>query len=754
MPATSQYVVKPRDTLWGIAARLLGDGERYREIAALNYGRPQPDGRTLTRDHWIQPGWRLVLPADTRTGDTSRKTPRHRWYVVQPHDTLTSIAARELGDPDRYAELVRLNRNRRQPDGQRLINPDLIRPGWRLLLPRQNHTGSNDHDGKRPPHRDDRSHHSPSTAPTPPKTTTPSARSTPSSTPSNASAHHHGARTVLDFPSGAVVGASLATAVGAAIATARLHRRRRYRPGDHSTPDTEPPPSSSLRRLRRHTISDHGGHASPTVPSRGSPHEFAIASRDGHEIMVDLVGTNGLGLHGPGADDAARAVLVTLLAATDPVEVVTTEPTLQLLCGVEHVGDIPTPATLTVTPTLTAALEHLEAELIHRTRLLDSYDTDDVTTLQRDHPDEPLPTIALIATDASDAERRLDAVLTLGRSRAVTAVLLGHWHSGTTCHVDDDGTVTHATGPGSTRLQNSRLFHLPHTDTTDLVAVLTAARGGRDRTSEHGAADPDEPAASVAKTYTPARSDAPVHLSVFGPVRVHVGDTEIATGLRSRAREVLAYLATRPDGATLDQTLAAVWPDTDPERAAAQFRAAVGNIRKALRDTTGAREARFVLYSDQRYRLDPQLVDVDLWRFHAHLRQSQDDKDPQAAFERAVHAYSGDLADGHMYEWAEPLRESLRRRALDAYTRLAETQEHHGELDEAVTTLDRALDHDPYNEQLYQRSFRLLHQLGRADAVRRLYRQLQNRLADLDADPEPATEQLVAEFLNIRRTSR
>ena len=37
--------------------------------------------------------------------------------------------------------------------------------------------------------------------------------------------------------------------------------------------------------------------------------------------------------------------------------------------------------------------------------------------------------------------------------------------------------------------------------------------------------------------------------------------------------------------------------------------------------------------------------------------------------------------------------------------------------------------------------------LGRPDAVRRTYRLLARRLADLDADPDPETEQLVAELL-------
>ena len=42
---------------------------------------------------------------------------------------------------------------------------------------------------------------------------------------------------------------------------------------------------------------------------------------------------------------------------------------------------------------------------------------------------------------------------------------------------------------------------------------------------------------------------------------------------------------------------------------------------------------------------------------------------------------------------------------------------------------------------------RLEAELGRPDAVRRTYRLLARQLAELDVDPEPETEQLVAELL-------
>ncbi|GHE43984.1 hypothetical protein GCM10018785_11950 [Streptomyces longispororuber] len=62
------------DSLWRIAQRHLGDGDRWLEIYALNHGRPQPDGRTLAHPCLIRPGWVLRLP-DTGTGPDASRPP-------------------------------------------------------------------------------------------------------------------------------------------------------------------------------------------------------------------------------------------------------------------------------------------------------------------------------------------------------------------------------------------------------------------------------------------------------------------------------------------------------------------------------------------------------------------------------------------------------------------------------------------------------------------------------------------------------
>ncbi|WP_433432231.1 LysM peptidoglycan-binding domain-containing protein [Nonomuraea sp. CA-141351] len=56
------HTVLAGESLWDIAEKRLGDGNRYKEIYKLNKGREQPDGGRLGDPAVIEPGWRLILP--------------------------------------------------------------------------------------------------------------------------------------------------------------------------------------------------------------------------------------------------------------------------------------------------------------------------------------------------------------------------------------------------------------------------------------------------------------------------------------------------------------------------------------------------------------------------------------------------------------------------------------------------------------------------------------------------------------------
>lgn len=132
------YVVQDGDSLWRIAEAELGQGERWQEIAELNYGITQENGWALTGQNWLNSGWVLILPEDAAsTGDTAaaeeeKTTTQH---TVVAGETLWDISEKNLGDGAQYPRIFNASKGITQPDGQKLTDPDLIRPGWVLNIP-------------------------------------------------------------------------------------------------------------------------------------------------------------------------------------------------------------------------------------------------------------------------------------------------------------------------------------------------------------------------------------------------------------------------------------------------------------------------------------------------------------------------------------------------------------------------------------------------------------------------------------------
>lgn len=65
------YVVPATDQvyLYQLAQLVLGNGDDYTQIVALNRGRAQPDGSSLIDPSMIDTGWLLVLPCDAKGSD-------------------------------------------------------------------------------------------------------------------------------------------------------------------------------------------------------------------------------------------------------------------------------------------------------------------------------------------------------------------------------------------------------------------------------------------------------------------------------------------------------------------------------------------------------------------------------------------------------------------------------------------------------------------------------------------------------------
>jgi DNA-binding SARP family transcriptional activator len=185
----------------------------------------------------------------------------------------------------------------------------------------------------------------------------------------------------------------------------------------------------------------------------------------------------------------------------------------------------------------------------------------------------------------------------------------------------------------------------------------------------------------------------------------------------------------------------ALWPELDPDRGVAWFKAVLGNLRRAL-NTAEPNNAQAIPRIVDRYQANPDLIGCDPWRFHHALTAAANTSDPAAkatALQQALAAYQGDLVEGADYDWVLTEREDLRRQAITAATRLAELHQQAGDHDRALDVLERAVRWDPYNEALYQQLMRIQAQLGRVAEIRRTYRRLElhgrPRRRPLRADP-------------------
>ena len=193
------------------------------------------------------------------------------------------------------------------------------------------------------------------------------------------------------------VGLGLAAAVSAALVAARRRYRRRYRPGSGRRGDLPVAPVVYQLRLA-HLRADHaandpdgsggqdpGTSPPPAVVTTAPDHarvkgEVApgLGVRDGREVALDLAVARGLGLLGPGATAAARALLLTLLAhrripghrGLSPVgatRVIVPVEDLGLVLGPDHTHT-QLPDAMRVVADLDAALDDLETEMLHRAR--------------------------------------------------------------------------------------------------------------------------------------------------------------------------------------------------------------------------------------------------------------------------------------------------------------------------------------------------------------------------------------------------
>jgi DNA-binding SARP family transcriptional activator/MFS family permease len=489
------------------------------------------------------------------------------------------------------------------------------------------------------------------------------------------------APTGVDLPDHGWIPYSTALAVAAVGNLIWLNRRRHYQPRDPrpgrrpNDPDLQPLPATA-EAIIASTPTPHG----PQFPAAGT----ALAQ----------LPTGRLALHGPGAMDAARALLITAvlsnaLSATDDIAVTVPASDLTLLLDVPQgnlprglrIGEIHSP------PPGEAGRDDADG---HPGRPL---------TLLIEQPARPAdqsPTA--FHGDAEDAAEAKATVVVIGIALA----------GGQTWHVAADGTARTGDGP------HGRLGTIGRQAAQDLLNLVQqhadSARPDPTSAAEPTTSSPDQPARAAGE------------LRLLGGCRLLLNGAELHVR-RSAGQQVLAYLGTHPDGATTAELIRAVWPGLNPAAITKRLHTTLTDLRQqlspALSDAIDRR--------DNRYLINPQVVDTDLRRLRRALNDATSAiSAPQrhAAAQALADAYPGELAAGFSWPWLHAIRETLRRDLIDAYVLLAAAA---GPA-EAVELLQAASAVDPYNDAVHEQACRILTDAGQADAATALRRARAQRL--------------------------
>jgi len=729
----SDYTVRSGDTLWDIAARKLGDPLRWPQIFRLNRGRVEPDGRRFTSPHWIWPHWMLELPAQaaasTAQPPSASNGSNGSAPAASPPPSTSPAATPGTGQPP----------------------PPDARPSPTLGLPRAPAVCHSP--VPTPPGRP--------TGPASPEPAGPGPQGSGTAPPS----HPHPAQPVI-LPTGDAVGAALAAGIVAAIAAARLRSRRAAagRVAAHSgylsllTPLVRRLAAARWRPAEV-VASDPDAKPLPRAEGPEQPGVVIIGEAGGRELAVDIGELSGTGFTGEGASGVLRYLIVAFLqhAASDRAEVWLFEQTATLAPSAEGVPAVK------VVPDVESAIGRLEVELVQRTRTLDEHEVPDFAALVSEHPAEPLPALLVVAPQLTDdgLRARLEALIALGRRLGVGVVFCGSSPLGPTVTVDARGTVHGVTSPRPPGITGGQLYTLSLSAASELLALIGASRGA----SIPEAADAD---VTLPETTAPLRDtvapQAPVHLSLFAGVPVvRVRGVELAEvlrqvtrrdalpmereGLRRRGREILAFLALHPEGATQEQMLAGLFPDDDPKTVLDKLRRDIFNIRDVMRRATQLRDPKFLEFTAERYRLNSDLIDTDVWeveRAFSELRAGGNGSERVASLHRVLATYGGQLLENAPYEWVDQgLRENYARRVVDAGQQLSRALEDSGDIDSAIDVAERTLVADRDDEELYRRLIKLQLAAGRRDAARRILRELEAHLAEIDAEPEDQTVRLL-----------
>ncbi|MCP2342948.1 AfsR/SARP family transcriptional regulator [Actinomadura rupiterrae] len=459
-----------------------------------------------------------------------------------------------------------------------------------------------------------------------------------------------------------------------------------------------------------------------------------LGERDGQSISLDLAAAGGLRLLGPGAADAERGVLMTLLEAAHrgELEVVTTRADLLMLIGRDGTAGADGLHGVTVCETTDEALELLGAEIVDRTR-----HREDVGLGLSEASGSEGPGgggMVLVLSPGALAEL-LNAELRLGGDLGIGALVVGDWPHGTTVNLDAHGLALNGGSSGIADLVGTRLKQVTQAEARDQIVALNPPRDAQEAVNcpppSEGGAVP-----GTVRLMGQCRLDGP-----GGEVSFRKPD---AWGLLALLAEHREQLLTRP---VIEDKL---W--NGARVSDAKLNSLLRDTRARLCEALGypSAQGRMVIrnVSGNGYQLNAELFTCDVWCLRDQAAKAAALAGPakKAALSAVVAHFAGRYMPGHSdYPWVVTTARVLAQTVVHALNQLAELED---SAERAVAHLERACDIDPLAEHLHRQRMRYYAMLRRRWAIEHSYQELTRELGAVGQKPDAQTTQLYRRLTN------
>jgi DNA-binding SARP family transcriptional activator len=254
-------------------------------------------------------------------------------------------------------------------------------------------------------------------------------------------------------------------------------------------------------------------------------------------------------------------------------------------------------------------------------------------------------------------------------------------------------------------------------------------------------AEVDAPVATLTRPQQPPAEPA-LSISVLGPLRI---DGTSRPPKRVPTRELIAYLALHPKGASRDELTEALWPAQDPKKTRPRLWESATDARAALGDAW--------LVEGERYRLDRTKVQIDLDQLDQLLASTDPDPDPDPdsepqTLEEALALWRGEPLEGSDYVWADGHIHRLRATLIGLLERAGHARLEHGDARGALEMAEQAIALDQFHEASWRLALQADHALGLRESITRRYDDLAHALDEqLGLQPTRETRVMYRQLL-------